>query len=146
MEETQSLQFDNDPTAKELQIGSMKIAKPQFKALLIFTKEDAQLQILEKCLGKLGFEYDVKSYDAALDTFLKKQPHLVIIDCRHTFAFDAETICSSLRNTHAGSSTTIVALVHRRNQISQASNTTDLLNAGFNRFIHETTKLDEIED
>uniref|UniRef100_F6YN13 Phosphodiesterase n=1 Tax=Ciona intestinalis TaxID=7719 RepID=F6YN13_CIOIN len=138
------------PTVRELHIGSMKVPKPQFKALLVFMKEDAQLQALEKTLGKLGFEHDVKSCEAALDAFHKKQPHLVIIDCRHNYAFDAETVCSSIRNTSNGSFTTIVALVHRRffyrNQINQASNTTDLLNVGFNRFINETTKLDELED
>ncbi|XP_078484859.1 high affinity cAMP-specific and IBMX-insensitive 3',5'-cyclic phosphodiesterase 8A isoform X2 [Ciona intestinalis] len=168
MDEIQTFQFDKDPTVRELHIGSMKVPKPQFKALLVFMKEDAQLQALEKTLGKLAFEHDVTSCEAALDAFHKKQPHLVIIDCRHNYAFDAETVCSSIRNTSNGSFTTIVALVHRRyravhtpsvklpcflncdfykrNQINQASNTTDLLNVGFNRFMNETTKLDELED
>ncbi|CAK8685576.1 unnamed protein product [Clavelina lepadiformis] len=142
-----SISYDKMVSSNDLHIGSLRISKPQFKALLIFPRNDEQSQSWRTALTNAGFHHDSElTTQHALDSFHRNQHHLVIIDNRQYEALDVEFLCRALKKSYIGSFTTIVAIMRKRNQVDELTSTRELLNMGFDRLFHETTKLEEIED
>lgn len=64
--------------------------------LFVFPKEDAQYNALKWAADKMHYECSVCSTaDAAIESYLNNQPHLVFIDARSKTHIDAITLCRS---------------------------------------------------
>jgi putative IMPACT (imprinted ancient) family translation regulator len=64
------------------------------QVLLVFAKEDAQSDGFWWAADKGGYVCQLsRTTDAALDAFLTKRPHLVVIDARSSKHIDAEALC-----------------------------------------------------
>ena len=64
-----------------------------FQALLVFAKTDWQSQMWKKSLEQHGFLFDVAhSEPLAVETFLRNQHHLIIIDSLSK-SIDAKSLC-----------------------------------------------------
>ncbi|XP_063995456.1 high affinity cAMP-specific and IBMX-insensitive 3',5'-cyclic phosphodiesterase 8 [Diachasmimorpha longicaudata] len=113
------------------------------EVLLVFPREDRQLEALGAVSRKLGWSVEVvKSGEKAAEVFQSRSHDLVIIDRRGHRANEADSICRAIRATNCHHSSVILALV-KKSFFTVADKdeivTLDLLNTGYSRAMMECT-------
>ncbi|XP_044734940.1 high affinity cAMP-specific and IBMX-insensitive 3',5'-cyclic phosphodiesterase 8 isoform X2 [Chrysoperla carnea] len=112
------------------------------KILSIFPREDQVSATISKAAEKLDFEViPCSTFEKATEECLSKTYDLVIIDARTTRHNDVETMCRSVRNAKGNQHTVLVAVVRRSTLEKDEVAVAQLLEAGLNRCIIETTNL-----
>ncbi|XP_076642155.1 phosphodiesterase 8 isoform X7 [Halictus rubicundus] len=111
------------------------------KILLVFPKDDQQMDILATTSRRLGWSVSVaKDREKAVEFFQSRGHELIIIDHRGQRAVEADTICRAIRSSPVYHNSVIIALVKKsyfmygeRDKIVAL----DLLDTGFNRALME---------
>ncbi|XP_017759723.1 PREDICTED: high affinity cAMP-specific and IBMX-insensitive 3',5'-cyclic phosphodiesterase 8A-like isoform X2 [Eufriesea mexicana] len=84
------------------------------KILLVFPKDDQQMDILATTSRRLGWSVSVaKDAEKAVEFFQNRSHELVIIDHRGQRAAEANTICRAIRSSPAYHNSVIIALVKK---------------------------------
>ncbi|XP_011308535.1 high affinity cAMP-specific and IBMX-insensitive 3',5'-cyclic phosphodiesterase 8A isoform X2 [Fopius arisanus] len=113
------------------------------EVLLVFPREDRQLEVLGAVSRKLGWSVEVvKTGEKAVEVFQNRSHDLVIVDRRGHRANEADAICRAIRATNCHHSSVILALV-KKSFFTAADKdeivTLDLLNTGYSRATMECT-------
>ncbi|CAG5100938.1 5'-cyclic phosphodiesterase 8 (Drosophila melanogaster) [Cotesia congregata] len=111
------------------------------KILLIFPRDDQQLEVLSTVARNLGWSVSIaKNAEQAVEIFQNRYHELIIIDRRGHRAPEADTICQAIRSTNYHHSSVILALV-KKSFFTTTDNekimTLDLLNIGYSRAMME---------
>ncbi|XP_044576170.1 high affinity cAMP-specific and IBMX-insensitive 3',5'-cyclic phosphodiesterase 8 isoform X1 [Cotesia glomerata] len=111
------------------------------KILLIFPRDDQQLEVLSTVTRNLGWSVSIaKNAEQAVEIFQNRYHELIIIDRRGHRAPEADTICQAIRSTNYHHSSVILALV-KKSFFTTTDNekimTLDLLNIGYSRAMME---------
>ncbi|XP_071862597.1 phosphodiesterase 8 isoform X2 [Bombus fervidus] len=111
------------------------------KILLVFPKDDQQMDILATTSRRLGWSVSVaKDAEKAVEFFQNRGHELVIIDHRGQRAAEADTICRAIRSSPAYHNSIIIALVKKSFLMHGEKDkivTLDLLETGFSRALME---------
>ncbi|XP_019699377.1 high affinity cAMP-specific and IBMX-insensitive 3',5'-cyclic phosphodiesterase 8 isoform X3 [Harpegnathos saltator] len=84
------------------------------KILLVFSKDDQQMEILATTASKLGWSVSVaKDAEKAIELFQNRTHELVIIDHRGHRATEGDAICRALRSSPVHHNSVIIALVKK---------------------------------
>ncbi|XP_011345961.1 high affinity cAMP-specific and IBMX-insensitive 3',5'-cyclic phosphodiesterase 8 isoform X2 [Ooceraea biroi] len=84
------------------------------KILLVFNKDDQQMDILATAARRLGWSVSVaKDAEKAIELFQNRAHELVIIDHRGQRADEADAICRMIRSSPVYHSSVIIALVKK---------------------------------
>ncbi|KAG8040541.1 hypothetical protein G9C98_002537 [Cotesia typhae] len=107
------------------------------KILLIFPRDDQQLEVLSTVTRNLGWSVSIaKNAEQAVEIFQNRYHELIIIDRRGHRAPEADIICQAIRSTNYHHSSVILALV-KKSFFTTTDNekimTLDLLNIGYSR-------------
>ncbi|XP_077553599.1 high affinity cAMP-specific and IBMX-insensitive 3',5'-cyclic phosphodiesterase 8B-like [Haemaphysalis longicornis] len=122
-----------------LKFGSMYLTVPCVKVLFVFAKEDAQYKALKWAADKMHYKCSVSSTaDAAVESYLNGQPHLVFIDARSKTHIDPATLCRTLRGFRGSQFSCIVAIVKKGLADKEEAAIIPLLKCGYNRWFAET--------
>jgi len=128
--------------ANTLKFGPMCLTMPTVKVLLVFEKADAQSDALKWAAERLRYQCTlVYSLEAALDSYIHMQHHLVIIDARQTHTLDPLAICRSIRNIKGSQYTCLVGVVKKNWAEKEEPGVLSLLRVGYNRWFLETYSL-----
>ncbi|XP_044008937.1 high affinity cAMP-specific and IBMX-insensitive 3',5'-cyclic phosphodiesterase 8 isoform X3 [Aphidius gifuensis] len=122
---------------------SITTASQVVKVLLVFPRDDHQLEALGTVSTKLGWSVSIaKNAETAAEIFQNRSHDLVIIDRRGHRATDGDTTCRAIKATNCHHSSVILALVKKsfftvvdKDEIV----TLDLLNTGYSRAMTECT-------
>ncbi|XP_034944709.1 high affinity cAMP-specific and IBMX-insensitive 3',5'-cyclic phosphodiesterase 8 isoform X2 [Chelonus insularis] len=111
------------------------------KVLLVFPRDDQQLEVLSTVIRKLGWSVSIaKNAEKAAELFQNRCHDLVIIDRRGHRASDGDTVCRAIQATNYHHSSVILALV-KKSLFTISDNdeigTLDLLNIGYSRAMME---------
>ncbi|XP_015432489.1 PREDICTED: high affinity cAMP-specific and IBMX-insensitive 3',5'-cyclic phosphodiesterase 8A [Dufourea novaeangliae] len=111
------------------------------KILLVFPKDDQQMDVLATTSRRLGWSVSVaKDREKAVEFFQHRGHELIIIDHRGQRAAEAETICRAIRSSPVYHNSVIIALVKKSYFMYGEKDkivTLDLLDTGFNRALME---------
>ncbi|XP_014604755.1 PREDICTED: high affinity cAMP-specific and IBMX-insensitive 3',5'-cyclic phosphodiesterase 8A isoform X1 [Polistes canadensis] len=111
------------------------------KILLVFSKDDQQMEILANISGRLGWSVSVaKDTEKAVEIFQTRGHELVIIDHRGQRAVEGDAICRAIKSSPVYHSSVIVALVKKSYLMNSEKDeivTLDLLEKGFSRTLME---------
>ncbi|XP_076475776.1 phosphodiesterase 8 isoform X5 [Bombus vancouverensis nearcticus] len=111
------------------------------KILLVFPKDDQQMDVLATTSRRLGWSVSVaKDAEKAVEFFQNRGHELVIIDHRGQRAAEADTICRAIRSSPAYHNSIIIALVKKSFLMHGEKDkivTLDLLETGFSRALME---------
>ncbi|XP_046403889.1 high affinity cAMP-specific and IBMX-insensitive 3',5'-cyclic phosphodiesterase 8-like [Ischnura elegans] len=113
------------------------------RLLLVFSREDAVGEALRSAASRLGWDCRVERKTApALQAYKELQPHLVIIDRRHTKGLDGDELCRSIRKCKGGQFAVIFAVV-RRSYVDKGDDLSmlQIINVGYDRWLVETTSV-----
>lgn len=125
-----------------LKFGSMYLTVPTVRVLFVFAKEDAQYNALKWAADKMHYDCSVSSSaDAAVESYLNSQPHLVFIDARSKTHIDPVTLCRTLRGFRGSQFSCIVAIVKKGLADKEEAAIIPLLKCGYNRWFTETCSL-----
>ncbi|XP_014467435.1 PREDICTED: high affinity cAMP-specific and IBMX-insensitive 3',5'-cyclic phosphodiesterase 8A isoform X2 [Dinoponera quadriceps] len=84
------------------------------KILLVFSKDDQQMEILATTASKLGWSVSVaKDAEKAIELYQNRAHELVIIDHRGHRAAEGDAICRALRSSPVHYNSVIIALVKK---------------------------------
>ncbi|XP_049815169.1 high affinity cAMP-specific and IBMX-insensitive 3',5'-cyclic phosphodiesterase 8A isoform X1 [Schistocerca nitens] len=134
--------FISQRSSLELRFGYLTKTNNQtpLKVLLAIGRDDAQSDTLRSAAERLGYDCRVvRSRDACVESFQAAPPEVVIIDCRYPRNLDGEATCRAIRNRKSSQYTVIVALVRRSTAEKEEAAVIPYLNAGFNRWLLEST-------
>ncbi|XP_071453513.1 high affinity cAMP-specific and IBMX-insensitive 3',5'-cyclic phosphodiesterase 8 isoform X2 [Hetaerina americana] len=130
--------------APRVQCGPLPyVPTSPLRLLLVFGREDAVGEALRSAAFRLGCECRVeRKTGAALQAYKESQPHLVVIDRRHTKGLDGDELCRSIRKCKGGQSAVILAVV-RRSYVEKGDDLSmlQIINVGFDRWLVETTSI-----
>ncbi|KAK0096361.1 hypothetical protein PV326_005675 [Microctonus aethiopoides] len=120
---------------------SISTSSESVKVLLVFPKDDQQLEVLHNVAKKLGWSVSIaKNAEKAAEIFQSRCHDLVIIDRRGHRANDGDNICRAVKATNCYHSSVILALV-KKSFFTVADNdeivTRELLNTGYSRAMME---------
>ncbi|XP_076760668.1 phosphodiesterase 8 isoform X2 [Xylocopa sonorina] len=111
------------------------------KILLVFPKDDQQMDILASTSRRLGWSVSVaKDAEKAIEFFQSRCHELVIIDHRGQQAAEANSICRAIRSSSVYHNSIIIALVKKSFLMHGEKNkivSLDLLETGFSRALME---------
>ncbi|KAG5313850.1 PDE8A phosphodiesterase, partial [Acromyrmex insinuator] len=111
------------------------------KILLVFSKDDQQMDILTNTARRLGWSVSIaKNAEKALELFQNRAHELVIIDHRAHHADDGDAICRTIRSSPVYHSSVIIALVKKSYFMLDEKDrivALDLLKRGFDRAMME---------
>ncbi|KAG5318449.1 PDE8B phosphodiesterase, partial [Acromyrmex heyeri] len=111
------------------------------KILLVFSKDDQQMDILTNTARRLGWSVSIaKDAEKALELFQNRAHELVIIDHRAHHAADGDAICRTIRSSPVYHSSVIIALVKKSYFMLDEKGrivALDLLKTGFDRALME---------
>ncbi|XP_011058348.1 PREDICTED: high affinity cAMP-specific and IBMX-insensitive 3',5'-cyclic phosphodiesterase 8A isoform X1 [Acromyrmex echinatior] len=111
------------------------------KILLVFSKDDQQMDILTNTARRLGWSVSIaKDAEKALELFQNRAHELVIIDHRAHHADDGDAICRTIRSSPVYHSSVIIALVKKSYFMLDEKDrivALDLLKRGFDRALME---------
>ncbi|KAK2583173.1 hypothetical protein KPH14_009193 [Odynerus spinipes] len=111
------------------------------KILLVFSKDDQQMEILANISRRLGWSVSVaKDAEKAVDIFQSRGHELVIIDHRGQRAAEGDAICRAIKSSPVYHNSVIVALVKKSYFMNSEKDeivTLDLLEKGFSRALME---------
>lgn len=125
-----------------LKFGSMYLTVPFVRVLFVFTKEDAQYNALKWAADRMHYECSVCSTaDAAIESYLNNQPHLVFVDARNKTHIDPTTLCRTIRTFRGSQFSCIVAIVKKGLADKEDAAIVPLLKCGYNRWFTETCSL-----
>ncbi|XP_064474490.1 high affinity cAMP-specific and IBMX-insensitive 3',5'-cyclic phosphodiesterase 8B-like isoform X2 [Ornithodoros turicata] len=123
-----------------LKFGSMYLTVPTVRVLFVFMKEDNQYQALKWSAEKMHYECQLStSADAAVESYLNSQPHLVFIDARSRNAIDPVTLCRTIRGFRGSQFSCIVAVVKKGLAEKEDAAIIPLLKSGYNRWFTESS-------
>ncbi|XP_008560704.1 high affinity cAMP-specific and IBMX-insensitive 3',5'-cyclic phosphodiesterase 8 isoform X1 [Microplitis demolitor] len=137
---TSPLVSDNGPQDFKSTL-SIAASSQIVKILLVFPRDDQQLDVLNTVSRNLGWSVSIaKNAEQAVEIFQNRCHDLIIIDRRGHRASDADAICQAIRATNYHHSSVILALVKK--SFFTAANTEkimtlDLLNVGYSRAMME---------
>lgn len=125
-----------------LKFGSMYLTVPSVKLLFVFPKEDSQYQALKWAAERMRYKWQLaSSFDAAVESFLNSQPHLVFIDARSKSIVDPVILCRKLRGFRGSQFTCLVAVVKRGLADKEDGAIIPLLKSGYSRWFRESCTL-----
>ncbi|XP_031848685.1 phosphodiesterase 8 isoform X1 [Nomia melanderi] len=111
------------------------------KILLVFPKDDQQMDILATTSRRLGWSVSVaKDREKAVEFFQSRGHELIIIDHRGQRAAEADSICRAIRSSPVYHNSVIIALVKKSYFMYGEKDkivALDLLETGFNRALME---------
>lgn len=111
------------------------------KILLVFSKDDQQMEILANISRRLGWSVSVaKDAEKAVEAFQNRGHELVIIDHRGQRAVEGDAICRAIKSSPVYHNSVIVALVKKSYFMNSEKDeivTLDLLEKGFSRALME---------
>ncbi|CAL7936682.1 unnamed protein product [Xylocopa violacea] len=111
------------------------------KILLVFPKDDQQMDILATTSRRLGWSVSVaKDAEKAIEFFQSRCHEVVIIDHRGQRAREANSICRAIRSSSVYHNSVIIALVKKSFLMHSEKNkivSLDLLETGFSRALME---------
>ncbi|XP_018046445.1 PREDICTED: high affinity cAMP-specific and IBMX-insensitive 3',5'-cyclic phosphodiesterase 8A-like isoform X3 [Atta colombica] len=111
------------------------------KILLVFSKDDQQMDILANTAKRLGWSVSVaKDAEKALELFQNRAHELVIIDHRTHHAAEGDAICRAIRSSPVYHNSVIIALVKKSYFMLDEKDhivALNLLETGFNRALME---------
>lgn len=111
------------------------------KILLVFPKDDQQMDILATTSRRLGWSVSVaKDVEKAVELFQDRGHELVIIDYRGQRAAEADMICRAIRSSPVYHNSVIIALVKKSFLMHGEKDkivTLDLLETGFSKALME---------
>ncbi|XP_076620125.1 phosphodiesterase 8 isoform X1 [Colletes latitarsis] len=111
------------------------------KILLVFSKDDQQMDILATTSRRLGWSVSVaKDAEKAVEFFQSRCHELIIIDHRGQRAAEADIICRTIRASPVYHNSVIIALVKKSYFMYSDKNkivALDLLETGFTRALME---------
>nr|XP_050866246.1 high affinity cAMP-specific and IBMX-insensitive 3',5'-cyclic phosphodiesterase 8 isoform X1 [Vespula vulgaris] len=111
------------------------------KILLVFSKDDQQMEILANISRRLGWSVSVaKDAEKAVEIFQTRGHELVIIDHRGQRAVEGDAICRAIKSSPVYHSSVIIALVKKSYFMNSEKDeivTLDLLEKGFSRALLE---------
>ncbi|XP_068083282.1 high affinity cAMP-specific and IBMX-insensitive 3',5'-cyclic phosphodiesterase 8 isoform X2 [Anabrus simplex] len=131
-------------TSQDLRLANLLKGRSltPLKVLLVFPKDDFQSDALWSAAEKLGFESCmVRTRETVLETFTAKAHDVIIIDNRHPKTLDGEALCRSLRALKSSQFTVILAVVKRSFAEKDEHSVLNIINAGYNRWLVETSSL-----
>ncbi|KAK9299102.1 hypothetical protein QLX08_007727 [Tetragonisca angustula] len=122
------------------------------KILLVFPKDDQQMEILANTSRRLGWSVSVaKDMETAVESFQDRAHELAIIDHRGQRAAEADMICRAIRSSPVYHNSVIIALVKKSFLMHNEKDkivTLDLLETGFSRALvecsHERLLINEL--
>ncbi|XP_025265332.1 high affinity cAMP-specific and IBMX-insensitive 3',5'-cyclic phosphodiesterase 8 isoform X2 [Camponotus floridanus] len=111
------------------------------KILLVFSKDDQQMDILATAARKLGWSVSIaKDADKAIELFQNRAHELVIIDHRGHHAAEGDVICRAIRSSPIYHNSIIIALVKKSYFMLDEKDhivALNLLETGFSRALME---------
>ncbi|XP_076276549.1 phosphodiesterase 8, partial [Lasioglossum baleicum] len=111
------------------------------KILLVFPKDDQQMDILATTSRRLGWSVSVaKDREKAVEFFQSRSHELIIIDHRGHRATEADSICRAIRASPVYHNSVLIALVKKSYFMHNEREkivTLDLLDTGFSRALME---------
>ncbi|XP_077269546.1 phosphodiesterase 8 isoform X2 [Temnothorax americanus] len=111
------------------------------KILLVFSKDDPQLDILANTARRLGWSVSVaKDAEKAIELFQNRAHELVIIDHRGHHAAEGDAICRAIRSSPVYHNSVIIALVKKSYFMLDEKDhivALNLLETGFSRALIE---------
>ncbi|XP_011158755.1 high affinity cAMP-specific and IBMX-insensitive 3',5'-cyclic phosphodiesterase 8 isoform X4 [Solenopsis invicta] len=111
------------------------------KILLVFSKDDQQMDILANSARRLGWSVSVaKDAEKAIELFQNRAHELVIIDHRGHHAAEGDAICRAIRSSPVYHSSVIIALVKKSYFMLDEKDhivALNLLETGFSRALIE---------
>ncbi|XP_018307172.1 high affinity cAMP-specific and IBMX-insensitive 3',5'-cyclic phosphodiesterase 8A isoform X2 [Mycetomoellerius zeteki] len=122
------------------------------KILLVFSKDDQQMDILANIARRLGWNVSMaKDAEKALELFQNRAHELVIIDHRAHHAAEGDAICRAIRSSPVYHNSVIIALVKKSYFMLDEKDhivALNLLETGFNRALmecsHESILINEL--
>ncbi|KAM6157128.1 high affinity cAMP-specific and IBMX-insensitive 3',5'-cyclic phosphodiesterase 8B isoform 9-T9 [Erethizon dorsatum] len=129
-------------SSAEVRIGPMRLTQDPIQVLLIFAKEDSQSDGFWWACDRAGYRCNIaRTPESALECFLDKHHEIIVIDHRHTWNFNAEAVCRSIRATNPSEHTVILAVVSPASDDHEEASVLPLLHAGFNRRFMENSSI-----
>ncbi|XP_076376029.1 phosphodiesterase 8 isoform X3 [Megalopta genalis] len=111
------------------------------KILLVFPKDDQQMDVLATTSRRLGWSVSVaKDREKAVEYFQNRGHELIIVDHRGQRAAEADSICRAIRSSPVYHNSVIIALVKKSYFMYGEKDkivALDLLETGFNRALME---------
>ncbi|KAL0117113.1 hypothetical protein PUN28_010149 [Cardiocondyla obscurior] len=111
------------------------------KILLVFSKDDPQMDILANTARRLGWSVSVaKDAEKAIELFQNRVHELVIIDHRGHHSSEGDAICRAIRSSSVYHNSVIIALVKKSYFMLDEKNhivALNLLETGFSRALIE---------
>ncbi|KAM6157129.1 high affinity cAMP-specific and IBMX-insensitive 3',5'-cyclic phosphodiesterase 8B isoform 10-T10 [Erethizon dorsatum] len=140
--ETQTSYTSVQVSSAEVRIGPMRLTQDPIQVLLIFAKEDSQSDGFWWACDRAGYRCNIaRTPESALECFLDKHHEIIVIDHRHTWNFNAEAVCRSIRATNPSEHTVILAVVSPASDDHEEASVLPLLHAGFNRRFMENSSI-----
>ncbi|XP_035226454.1 high affinity cAMP-specific and IBMX-insensitive 3',5'-cyclic phosphodiesterase 8B-like isoform X2 [Stegodyphus dumicola] len=125
-----------------LKFGPMCLKIPTIRVLLVFAKDDAQSDALKWAAEKLSCECTLAyAPEAATEAYQNIHPHLVFIDSRQSKAFDAASLCRSIRNIQGSQYSCLIAVIKKSAVDKEDGSLASHLQSGFSRWFVETHNL-----
>lgn len=129
-------------TEADIHFGPMRIPQKPITILLVFSKEDSQTEAIFQATQRLGYTCSlVLTPEAALEEFLQRHHDVIFIDRRSSKAFDADTLCRTIRATKCSDYTVMVAVSKACQSDKEEPSLLPMLKAGFQRRFVETTNV-----
>ncbi|GIZ03568.1 3',5'-cyclic-AMP phosphodiesterase [Caerostris extrusa] len=98
-----------------MKFGSMSLPIPVIRALLVFSKDDAQSDALKWAAEKLSCECTMAyTLDEATESYQNFHPHIVFIDSRQSKTLDYTALCRSMHSIQGSQYSCFVAIVKKK--------------------------------
>ncbi|KAG7198579.1 hypothetical protein KM043_005942 [Ampulex compressa] len=127
---------------QDLEVHPLTTSVPSLvKILLVFGKNDQQMDILATASGRLGWSVSVaKDAEEAVESFQSRGHEIIIIDHRGHRAVEGSAICRAIRSSPVYHNSVIIALVKKSYFMLADKDdivALDLLETGFSRALLE---------
>ncbi|XP_055925440.1 high affinity cAMP-specific and IBMX-insensitive 3',5'-cyclic phosphodiesterase 8B-like isoform X4 [Argiope bruennichi] len=132
-------------SAKEeavLKFGSMCLQIPTIRALLVFSKDDAQSDALKWAAEKLFCECTmVYTPEDATESYQNLHHHLIFIDSRQSKTLDYTALCRTIHSIQGSQYSCLVAVVKKSAVDKEDGSIVSFLRSGFTRWFVENHNL-----
>ncbi|GIY52704.1 hypothetical protein CDAR_280472 [Caerostris darwini] len=125
-----------------MKFGSMSLPIPVIRALLVFSKDDAQSDALKWAAEKLSCECTMAyTLDEATESYQNLHPHIVFIDSRQSKTLDYTALCRSMHSIQGSQYSCFVAIVKKSAIDKEDGSIVSFLRSGFTRWFVESHNL-----
>ncbi|XP_055925456.1 high affinity cAMP-specific and IBMX-insensitive 3',5'-cyclic phosphodiesterase 8B-like isoform X6 [Argiope bruennichi] len=125
-----------------LKFGSMCLQIPTIRALLVFSKDDAQSDALKWAAEKLFCECTmVYTPEDATESYQNLHHHLIFIDSRQSKTLDYTALCRTIHSIQGSQYSCLVAVVKKSAVDKEDGSIVSFLRSGFTRWFVENHNL-----